>query len=88
MASSEPDRVLGIPVFTHPNLPAVGANSESGIVGDFNRGYLIRRVNGVFMQRQNELHSDSGQVGFRAYLRLDGRTQLADALRIITFAAT
>jgi HK97 family phage major capsid protein len=88
MSDGAPDRVLGMPVYTHPNLPAIGANSKSGIVGDFSRGYLIRQVDGVFMQRQNELHSDSGQVGFRAYLRLDGRVQLADALRVVTFAAT
>jgi len=40
------------------------------------------------MQRQNELHSDNGQVGFRAYTRLDGKVVLADALRIVAFAAT
>jgi HK97 family phage major capsid protein len=88
MADGAPDRVLGMPVFTHPNLPAVGANAKSAIVGNFRRGYIVRQVNGVFMQRQNELHSDNGQVGFRAYTRLDGRVALADALRIIAFAAT
>jgi HK97 family phage major capsid protein len=88
MGAGSPDTVLGIPIYTHPNLPAIGASSKSMIVGDFSRGYLIRRVDGVFMQRQNELHSDSGQVGFRAYLRMDGRVALADALRIIAFAAT
>jgi len=75
-------------VYTHPNLAAVGANAKSAIVGDFSKGYTIRRVNGVFMQRQNELHSDSGQVGFRSYLRLDGKVLLADALRVVAFAAT
>jgi HK97 family phage major capsid protein len=88
MSEGAPDRVLGMPVYAHPGLAAIGANSESGIVGDFQRGYTIRRVDGVFMQRQNELHSDSGQVGFRAYLRLDGKVMLADALRVVKFAAT
>lgn len=87
-AAGAPDRFAGIPVYPHPNLAAVGANAKSAIVGDFSRGYWIRRVNGVFMQRQNELHSDNGQVGFRAYLRLDGKVVLADALRVIAFAAT
>ena len=87
-AAGAPDTLAGFPVYTHPNLAAVGANAKAGIVGDFNRGYWIRRVNGIYMQRQNELHSDSGQVGFRAYLRMDGKVVLADALRIITFAAT
>jgi len=88
VASGAPATFAGIPVYTHPNLAAVGANAKSMIVGDFSRGYWIRRVNGMFMQRQNELHSDNGQVGFRAYLRLDGKVVLADALRIVAFAAT
>lgn len=87
-ASGAPDRFAGFPVYPHPNLAAPGANAKSLIVGDFSRGYWIRRVDGVYMQRQNELHSDSGQVGFRAYLRLDGKVVLADALRIVAFAAT
>lgn len=88
MAAGTPDTVLGMPVYAHPNLAAIGANSESGIVGQFNRAYWIRRVDGVFMQRQNELHSDNGQVGFRGYLRLDANVVLPDALRVIKFAAT
>lgn len=88
VATGAPDRFAGIPVYSHPNLAAVGANSKSAIVGDFSRGYMIRRVDSIYMQRQNELHSDSGQVGFRAYLRLDGKVTLADSLRIVAFAAT
>lgn len=87
-AVGAPDTFAGLPIYTHPGLPAVGANAKSMIVGDFNRGYWIRRVDSIYMQRQNELHSDSGQVGFRAYLRLDGKTVLADALRVVAFAAT
>jgi len=87
-AAGAPDRFAGFPVYPHPNLAAPGANAKSIVAGDFTRGYWIRRVDGIYMQRQNELHSDSGQVGFRAYLRLDGKVVLADALRIVAFAAT
>lgn len=88
LAADVPDRIAGIPIYTHPNLPAIGASSKSMIVGNFSKGYWIRRVDGIYMQRQNELHSDSGQVGFRAYIRLDGKVVLADALRVVAFAAT
>ncbi len=88
IASGAPSTFAGIPVYSHPNLAAVGANAKSAIVGDFTKAYTIRRVNGVFMQRQNELHSDNGQVGFRAYTRLDGKVLLADAIRVVAFAAT
>ena len=88
VAAGTPDTFAGIPIYTHPNLAAVGANAKSAIVGDFNRAYWIRQVDGIYMQRQNELHSDNGQVGFRCYTRLDGKVVLADALRIVAFAAT
>ena len=88
ISQGSPDTLAGIPVYTHPNLAAVGANAKSMIVGNFGRAYWIRRVDGVYMQRQNELHSDNGQVGFRAYLRLDAKVVLADALRVVAFAAT
>lgn len=87
-ADGVPDRLQGIPIYAHPGLPAIGASSKSMIAGDFGKAYWIRRVDGIYMQRQNELHSDSGQVGFRAYLRLDGKVVLADALRVVAFAAT
>jgi HK97 family phage major capsid protein len=88
LESGGPSTFLGYRVYTHPNLPATGANAKTMIVGDFSRGYWIRRVNGVFMQRQNELHSDNGQVGFRGYVRVDGRVVLPEALRVIAYAAT
>ena len=40
------------------------------------------------MQRQNELHSDNGQVGFRGFDRVDGRVVLADAMRVLQHSAT
>lgn len=83
-----PDRLLGYPVYVNPSLAAPGANAKSMIVGNMRRGYMIRRVDGFSMQRQNELHSDSGQVGFRGYLRLDAYPILPDALRVVAFAAT
>lgn len=88
LTAGAPDTLQGIPVYSHPNLTAPGANAKFGIVGQFNRAYWIRRVNSIFMQRQNELHSDNGQVGFRCYLRLDGKVVLADALRVLAYAAT
>jgi HK97 family phage major capsid protein len=40
------------------------------------------------VQRQEEIHSDNGQIGFRAFERVDGRVILADALRILINSAT
>jgi Phage capsid family len=73
-------------VYQSADLPAAAANARSLVVGDFQLGYLVRRVRGVSVQRQEELHSDSGQIGFRAFERVDGRVILADALRILVYS--
>src|SRR5262245_19803287 len=88
VASSGPDTFLGYPVYTSPDLAAVAASAKSGLFGDFRRGYMIRRVNGFSLQRQVELYSNNGQVGFRGFERVDGRVVLADAMRVLQNSAT
>ncbi len=83
-----PDTFLGYPVYTSPDLAVPAANAKSGIFGDIRRGYTIRRVNGFSLQRQNELYSNNGQVGFRGFERVDGRVVLADAIRVLANSAT
>jgi HK97 family phage major capsid protein len=58
------------------------------IVGDFSVGYAIRRVTSLGMQTHEEVHSDSGQVGLRAFSRVDGKVAIASALRILAHSAT
>jgi HK97 family phage major capsid protein len=76
------------PVFSAPELPAAAASARSVVVGDFRSGYAVRRVRGLGVKRQEELHSDSGQIGYRLFARLDGRVVLADALRVLAHSAT
>ncbi len=87
-AAGEPDSFLGYPIYTSPDLAAPAASAKSGIFGDIRRGYIIRRVNGFSLQRQVELYSNNGQVGFRGFERVDGRVQLADAMRVLQHSAT
>jgi HK97 family phage major capsid protein len=79
VATTGPDTFLGYPIRTDPDMPAPAAGNISAVFGDWRRVYTIRRVRGFGIQRQNELHSDSGQVGFCAYERVDGRVVLAAA---------
>ena len=58
------------------------------VLADFKTAYGIRRVNDVSIQRQDELHSDLGQIGFRGWSRVDGRVLIADAARILQHSAT
>jgi hypothetical protein len=39
----------------------------------------VRRVRAIGLQRRDELHSDSGQIGYKLLARVDGRPLLADA---------
>jgi HK97 family phage major capsid protein len=76
------------PVYQSADLPAAAANARSVVVGDFQVGYLVRRVRGVAVQRQEEIFSNTGQLGYRASERVDGRVIVADALRILINSAT
>lgn len=88
VATTGPDTFMGYPVYTSPDLTASGVSAKSGIFGDIKRGYKIRRVDGFSLQRQNELYSNNGQIGFRGFERVDGRVVLADALRVLQHSAT
>jgi HK97 family phage major capsid protein len=88
VAERGPDTFLGYPIYTDPDIPTPGVGKISLLFGDFKRGYTVRRVRGAGMQRQNELHSDNGQVGFRAYERVDGKVTLAAAIIALAHSAT
>jgi HK97 family phage major capsid protein len=88
VASTGPDTFLGYPIYTDPDVPAPAANQISALFGDWKRTYMVRRVTGFGIQRQNELHSDSGQVGFRGFERVDGRVVLAAAGIALAHSAT
>lgn len=88
MAQSGPDTFLGYPIYTDPDVPTPAIGNISVLFGDWRRTYMVRRVRGFGIQRQNELHSDSGQVGFRGYERVDGRVVLAAAAIALKHPAT
>jgi HK97 family phage major capsid protein len=88
VAADGPDTFLGYPIYTDPDLPAPAVSKISAIFGDLRRAYTVRRANGIGMQRQNELHSDNGQIGFRAYERVDGKVTLAAAALALKHSAT
>jgi len=88
VATTGPDTFLGYPIYSSPDLAAMAASAKWGIFGDIARGYRIRRVNGFSLQRQTELYSNNGQVGFRGFERVDGRVINADAMRVLQNSAT
>jgi HK97 family phage major capsid protein len=83
-----PDTFMGRAIYADPDMPTAAANNISVLFGDFRRAYIVRRAGGIGIQRQNELHSDNGQVGFRAYQRVDGRIVLPTAVVGLKHSAT
>src|SRR5215211_5476379 len=85
---AEPPSLFGRPVLASADLPAPAANAKSIAFGDWKLAYGIRRVNELSIKRQEEIHSDAGQVGYKAFWRVDGRPLLPDAARILAHSAT
>ena len=76
------------PVYVSPDFPAAGASARSAFFGDLSLAYTVRRVRGLGVQRIMEMHSDNGQIGYRAFQRLDGRPTVLEAGLVLRHAAS
>jgi HK97 family phage major capsid protein len=85
---TDPPTLLGRPVDVVPDFPTSAASARSAAFGDWNLAYVVRRVRGIAMQKQDELHSENGQLGFRAIVRVDGRPTVLEAAVILRHSAT
>jgi HK97 family phage major capsid protein len=80
--------LLGRPVAVSPDMPATAANARSVVFGDLAAAYTVRRVSGLGVQRQDEVYSANGQVGFRLAWRVDGRPVDTAAAVVLRNSAT
>jgi HK97 family phage major capsid protein len=87
LQSAEPT-LYGRPVLISADMPTPAASAKSLAFGNWELAYGVRRVKGTAVQRLDELHSDSGQIGFRALERIDGRPLLSAAAIIGAHSAT
>jgi HK97 family phage major capsid protein len=71
LTAGEPDRILGKPYHTDPNMPAMTTGLKSLLFGDFS-AYTIRDVNGIRIERSDDFAFDSDMVTWRFILRTDG----------------
>ena len=86
LQAGQPDRLLGYEVHTCTKMPAVAASAKPVAFGDFKR-YRILDRRGLYIQRLNELYATSGQVGFLAYRRYDGKLLDSAAVKVLTMHA-
>ena len=82
LKDGEVSTLLGRPYFTSAFAPEIGAGRKTIIFGDLSY-YWIGDREGISFKRLNELYAGNGQVGFLASKRLDGKTVLPEAIKIL-----
>lgn len=88
LTAGAPDRILGYPVLTDPNVAATGVNNKSVAFGDLST-YYVRLVNSVRFERSDDFKFDTDQVAFRCLIRGDGLLlDQSGAVKHIVGAAT
>jgi len=83
----EHETLLGRPIYTSPFVPTIAAGNKVALFGDF-YFYWIGDRQGITFRRLNERYADSGQVGFLATKRLDGKLILPEAIKVLQMKGT
>ena len=76
------ETLLGKRIYTSPFMPELQAGQKPVLFGDFTY-YWIGDREGITFKRLNERFADSGQVGFLATKRLDGKLILPEAMKVL-----
>ena len=77
-----PDTILNRPLYTSSYVPAIAAGAKTIAFGDFSYYWVADRQGRVF-KRLNELYAVTGQVGFVATQRVDGKLILPEAIKVL-----
>lgn len=86
LASGEPDRLYGYPIFVNNDLQSALTTGKKLIYfGDFSQ-YVIRQIKDVSLERNDHLYWDSLTVGFMGWLRLDANLISANAIKHLKLA--
>jgi HK97 family phage major capsid protein len=82
MNEGEHATLLGRPIYTSAFMPELGAGNKVALFGDLHF-YWIGDRQGISFKRLNERYADTGQVGFVATKRLDGKLVLPEAVKAL-----
>ena len=77
-----PDTILNRPVYTSGFMPTLAAGAKTVLFGDLNY-YWVADREGRSFKRLNELYAPTGQVGFLASQRVDGKLILPEAVKVL-----
>ncbi len=87
LTAGTPDTILNRPVYTSSYVPEMKGGSKSVAFGDFTY-YWIADRQGRSFKRLNELFATTGQVGFMATQRVDGKLVLPEAVKVLQMKGT
>lgn len=82
ITAGTPDTILNSPVKTSSYVPTIAAGAKTVAFGDFSY-YWIADRQGRSFKRLNELYATTGQVGFMATQRVDGKLILPEAIKTL-----
>ena len=82
VTAGTPDTILNRPVYTSGFMPTLAAGAKTVLFGDLNY-YWVADREGRSFKRLNELYAPTGQVGFLASQRVDGKLVLPEAVKVL-----
>ncbi len=82
LTAGQPDTLLNRPIKTSTYVPAIASGAKVMAFGDFSY-YWVADRQGRSFQRLNELFAATGQIGFRATQRVDGKLVLPEAIQVL-----
>lgn len=85
LQAGQPDTILNRPIYTSAYVPEIASGKKIIAFGDLSYYWISDRQSRAF-QRLNELYAKTGQVGFRAYQRVDGKLILPEAVKTLVMA--
>lgn len=82
LQNGQPDRLLGFPVYTDPNVASVASTKKVAFFGDWD-SYFVRTVGGFRFERSDEFSFNTDESTFRGLLRVDGDAADANAINAL-----
>lgn len=87
LTAGTPDTVLGRPVYTSSYVPEIKAGAKTVAFGNFKYYWIADRAGRNF-KKLSELYAATGQVGFVATQRVDGKLILPEAIKVLAQKGT
>lgn len=81
-----PDTLLGKKIITTSAMPDIASGAKPIAFGDFSHYWIAERQNRIF-KKLNELYAATGQIGFLATQRVDGKLTLPEAIKVLQVKA-